>query len=152
MHHIAKWHRKNNQYQPTLYGIDDLLNEMFGQMNDFTPEFLNTPHRRRLELEVGKENVTASLAAPGSKPEDISVEVLGDYLTVKIARNSESVPEEGRHYIRRERSFESYEETVRIPVKVRGTEAKAKCDDGVLTITLPREITVKPVSHVVAVQ
>ena len=80
------------------------------------------------------------------------MEVLGDYLTVKIARNSESVPEEGRHYIRRERSFESYEETVRIPVKVRGTEAKAKCADGVLTITLPRESTVKPVSHVVAVQ
>ncbi len=152
MHHIAKWHRKNNQYQPTLYGIDDLLNEMFGQMSDFTPEFLNAPHKRRLELEIGKETVTATLAAPGSKPEDICVEVLGDYLTVKVARSSGTVPEGDKHYIRRERTFESYEETIRLPVKVHGSEAKAKCADGVLTITLPRESTVKPASHVVAVQ
>ena len=86
-HHMAKWHKEHN-YQPTLYGIDDLLNDMFGRMTDF----------------------------------------------------------------RRERSFDSYEETVRLPVKVKGAETKAKCADGVLTVTLPREDAVKPASHIVNVQ
>ncbi len=152
MHHMAKWHRKGNHYQPTLYGIDDLLNEMFGQMSEFTPEFLNTPHHRRLELEVEKENVTAKLAVPGCKSADISVEVLGDYLTVKARRSADADPEGDRHYIRRERTFEAYEETVKLPVKVKGAEAKAKCTDGVLTVTMPREDVVKPASHVVTVQ
>ena len=92
MHHMTKWQRKGNRYQPTLYGFDELLNEMFGPMSEFAPEFLNTPHHRRLEVEVGRENVTARLAVPGCKASDVSVEVLGDYLTVKAKRSDTVEP------------------------------------------------------------
>lgn len=150
-HHMAKCHKEHN-YQPTLYGIDDLLNDMFGRMTDFSPAFLNTPDQKRLELEVGKENIVARLAVPGCTPADVSVEVLGDYLTVKASHHCNVNPDNDKHFIRRERSFDSYEETVRLPVKVKGAETKAKCADGVLTVTLPREDAVKPASHIVNVQ
>ena len=116
-HHMAKWHKEHN-YQPTLYGIDDLLNDMFGRMTDFSPAFLNTPDQKRLELEVGKENIVARLAVPGCTPADVSVEVLGDYLTVKASHHCNVNPDNDKHFIRRERSFDSYEETVRLPVKM----------------------------------
>ena len=112
-HHMAKWHKEHN-YQPTLYGIDDLLNDMFGQMTDFAPAFLNTPDQKRLELEVGKENIVARLAVPGCTPADVSVEVLGDYLTIKASHHCNVNPDNDKHFIRRERSFDSYEETVRL--------------------------------------
>ena len=152
MHHMTKWQRKGNHYQPTLYGLDELLNEMVGPMSDFTPEFLNTPHHRRLEMKVDRDHVTARLAVPGCKPADVNVEVLGDYLTVRAKRSDNVEPGKDKHYIRRERSFESYEETVKLPVKVKGSECKAKCADGVLTITMPREGETKPAAHVVNVQ
>lgn len=152
MSKLTRWQKKGNLFPPTLYGFDDLFRDVVGQVTDFVPELFGTRSEKRLELEVGKTDVTAKLPVPGCKPADVSVEVVGDYLTIRAKRSDEVKKDETSRYIRRERSYEEYEETVKIPVRVVGAEARAKCVDGILTVTMPREEAEKPASHVVNVE
>ncbi len=85
------------------------------------------------------------IALPGFDPESIEAEVLGDFLTVRAERRLEE-PEEGAHYLCRERSGEHFEETIRLPGKVNAETVNARYVNGVLTITLPREEALKPQS------
>ena len=64
----------------------------------------------------------------------------------------EEPKDENAHYLRRERSYEEYEESVKLPVRVKGGETKAEYVDGVLTVTLPREEEAQPRTHVVKVK
>jgi len=152
MSKLARWQKRGDHFSPTLYGFDDFFREMFGQVTDFVPELFGTRNEKRLELEVGKTEVTAKLPVPGCKPADVNVEVVGDYLTVRAKRSDEIKPDEKSHFLRHERSYEEYEETVKLPVKVKGAETRAKCLDGILTVTMPREEAEKPASHVVNVE
>ena len=114
----------------------------------------------KLDFEVADDQVVVKLPYPGCRAADFSVEVVGDFLTVKVARR-EAADEHGHpdcqdgkcdcRYICRERSFEEYEESVKLPVMVRGAEAKAKYEDGILTITIPRIGEKQPVTHQVKV-
>ena len=152
MSKLTRWQKKGNLFPPTLYGFDDLFRDVVGQVTDFVPELFGSHPEKRLELHVGKTDVTAKLPVPGCKSADVSVEVVGDYLTIRAKRSDAVKADENKHYIRRERSFEEYEETVKIPVRVIGAETKAKCADGILTVTMPREEAEKPASHVVTVE
>ncbi len=115
------------------------LDRWFGAMlNPFFPEFMQGdfagPH---IELEAEPDKITAKLAIPGCRKEDIDVEVCGDCMTVKARRKIKEC--DGRkHFIRRECASESFEETVRLPANVKGGETKAEYKDGVLQIVMPR--------------
>ena len=54
-----------------------------------------------------KDNVIVKMSAPGVKPEDIDISVVGDTLTLKGETKSEEKFEEG-NYIRKERRFGSF--------------------------------------------
>ena len=88
MNMIARWNHGNGLIPVTLRGVDDLFRAVLDRMStDFSPELMfdngNSP---RLELEVGKEAVTASLPIAGCRPEDIDIEVVGDNLTIRATR------------------------------------------------------------------
>lgn len=151
---IAKWNRPDNLFPVTLRGMDDLVHALFGRLNtEFSPEWMHDCGcEPQLELETTEDAVVARLPIPGCKPENIDVEVLGDCLTVRASREEAASEDENARYLRRERSTEEYEESVRLPVPVCGGETVAKYVDGVLTITLPRVKEEKPRSHVVQVK
>lgn len=80
---------------------------------------------------------------PGVQPEDVSVTVLGDTLTIKA-----SLPEgdeyPGATYLRRERKATGYIRNITLPVAVESEQAEAKFKNGVLTLTLPKSEKVRP--------
>ncbi len=150
---IAKWNRPDSLFPVTLRGVDDLVHALFGHLStEFTPEGMCdcgcTP---QLELETADDAVIARLPLAGCKPESIDVEVVGDSLTVRASREETATGDENARFLRRERTTEEYEQSVRLPVPVRGGETVAKYEDGVLTITLPREKKEKSRSHVIKV-
>ena len=108
----------------------------------------------RMEVEVRDADVTVKLPAPGCTPENFDIEVVNDFVTVRVKRECECAdsPENEKHYIIRERSFDEFEESVKLPVEVRGHEATAKYTDGVLTLTIPREDTKKNAKAVIKVR
>ncbi len=76
---------------------------------------------------------------PGFKKEDIILEADGDILTIKATRKSEhEEKDEKNKLIRSERSFGTYERKFDVS-NVDVSNLKAKYEDGVLTVTLPKK-------------
>jgi HSP20 family protein len=98
-----------------------------------------------------KDNIVVKLSAPGVKPEDIDIAVVGDTLTIKGEMKSEEHFEEGS-YIRKERRFGSFQRTFSLPTSVAPDRAKAEFEHGVLTLTLPKAEEAKPKSIKVAMK
>lgn len=120
--------------------LNDLVKAFFGHFPEWNSAWLAENQAAGMEVEVHDHDVTVKLPFPGCSPKDFEIEVVGDFLTVKAQRNATSSHDgyETKHFICRERSTASYEESIRLPVMVRGSNTKAKYVDGVLTLTIPR--------------
>jgi len=79
---------------------------------------------------------------PGAKKDDIKIELYDNKLTIKSEIKSEQ-KEERDNFIRRERRFGSCQRTFYLE-NVKQDEIKAKYQDGILTIILPKEKPSKP--------
>lgn len=153
MNMITRWN-PTDVLPAALGGLNGLFRSVFDQITDFGPEWMSDrAGGKTLDLKVAEKEVIATLPMPGCKDEDIEVEVNGDILSIRAERCEERKEENKEtHFIRRERSTMSFEESVRLPVRVKANEANAKYEDGVLTVTLPREAAAAEKSHVVKVK
>ena len=107
----------------------------------FEAAALNIP----TDLIETKDSVIVKLSAPGIKPEDIDISVVGDTLTIKGETKSEEHFEEAS-YIRKERRFGSFQRTLSLPASVVSDKARAEFENGVLTLTLPKAEEARPKS------
>jgi HSP20 family protein len=85
------------------------------------------------------DTVIVSIDLPGVDKKDVEISVTDDELRVSANRKTEMQVEE-KGYHKRERSCDKFERMVKLPVAVRSEEAKAQLADGVLEITLPKEV------------
>ena len=81
---------------------------------------------------------------PGFSKEDIHLDIEGDTLTIKAERHSEYEDKEKQDgYLRCERTYGEYSRSFDVS-EIERDGIKAKLDNGVLTVTLPKKQT-KPV-------
>jgi len=80
---------------------------------------------------------------PGMKEEDIDVSVVGDTLSIKGERKTETEIKEEDYY-RCERSYGSFYRSIPIPSNVDADKIEASFEDGVLEVALPKSAKVKP--------
>ena len=78
---------------------------------------------------------------PGVKPEDVTISVEGNRLTIKGTK--EQVAEKAEKVHRYERTYGAFEREFRLSVSIDSNRIKATYDLGVLTITLPKAETAK---------
>ena len=80
---------------------------------------------------------------PGFNKEDIHLDLTGDTLTVRAERHSEFEDKDKKNnYIRCERSYGSY--TRQFDVSgVKTDQIKAKYNNGILTLTMPKKSEIK---------
>lgn len=77
---------------------------------------------------------------PGFKKEDISVSIEDKYLKIHAERNdSSNVEDKDKGYIRRERSYGSFERKFVISDDIDSESISAAYENGVLSITLPKK-------------
>ena len=89
----------------------------------------------------GKYLVKAEV--PGMKQEDIEVTVLDHTLTIKGEKKcEEETKEDGYHYC--EVSYGTFQRTVKLPSDVNTEKIKAKYEDGVLQLEIPKTVESKP--------
>ena len=145
----------NNSLEFALHGglptFETMLRHFF-DMADYE-HYSDRGSDNRMTMKIGEKEVKLQLPCAGCKKENISIEVVNDFVTVRV--DQEKCSDEGgkkHRYIIRERCFSSFEESIKIPVPVIGHEAKAEYTDGVLTITVPRESVKKPAVHPVKVE
>ena len=80
---------------------------------------------------------------PGVAPDDVEISLVNDTLTVRGSRNPEELREgESRH--RQERGYGQFTRSLQLPFGVEADHVRAKFNNGVLQITLPRAEAEKP--------
>jgi len=89
------------------------------------------------------KDVVVKAALPGVKPEEVDITVTGDTLTIK-GEHKEEREEKQEGYLLKERSYGSFYRTLAIPAPVRSDKIEAVFDNGVLTLTMPKEEAAKP--------
>ncbi len=94
----------------------------------------------RLPLDVAQDadNIVVKATVPGFKPEDIKAGIENKVLTINAETPSEAQGEE-TEYLLRERRTGSYQRSIRLPDTVDADKAESTYDNGVLTITVPKQ-------------
>lgn len=125
--------------------VETLFERMSKQFDDVSRQFERSNvagMTSGVDVDVADEGdefvVVADL--PGYEKEDIDLAVTERVLTIE-ATHETSAEHDSEEYIRRERRHESVRRDVRLPEAVVSDEASASYNNGVLTVTLPKETT-----------
>jgi HSP20 family protein len=118
--------------------LPEVFNDFFN--TDFMPKVNATAPA--INVKESDKDYQVELAAPGLKKEDFSVNINDDgNLVIKMEKKEENKEEnKASHYLRREFSFSKYEQTLILPDDVEKEEIRAKMENGVLTIDLPKMV------------
>jgi HSP20 family protein len=90
-----------------------------------------------------KDSFYVRAELPGLKPDELDISVTGDTLSLSGERKIPT-EDENAQYHRREREAGKFNRIVSLPSQVDTGKVEASCEDGILTITLPKAETVKP--------
>ncbi|MBQ3664678.1 MAG: Hsp20/alpha crystallin family protein [Lachnospiraceae bacterium] len=94
----------------------------------------------KTDVKEDDEKYEIDMSIPGVKKEDIKAELKDGYLTVSAATSSENEEkDEKQRYIRRERYFGSCSRSFYVGKEITQDEIKAKYENGVLTIDIPKK-------------
>lgn len=89
---------------------------------------------------------------PGMKREDIHIDIDGDRLSISAERNAvKEEKDENGGYIRCERSYGSFSRSFDIS-GVRSEDITAAYENGVLTLTMPKQTTAVPAARRLEIQ
>ena len=96
-----------------------------------------------VDLYEDKDNVYVKAELPGMKKEDVEVSFHNGTLSLSGERKSEEKHQDAEVY-RSERIFGRFQRTVMLPTPIAAEKVKARYQDGILTITLPKTEDAKP--------
>ena len=126
---------RSNSWIPSVFG--DLFDTDFMPRANCTAPAIN--------VKESEKAYTVELAAPGMKKEDFNVHINDEgNLIIKMEKKHEHKEEDkNSRYLRREFSYSKYEQTLILPDDVKKEDIKARVEDGVLTVELPRIVEEK---------
>ena len=121
-----------NSWFPTMF--DEFLN------NDFTPSTCTTT-APAVNVKEDEKAYTMEVAVPGIKKEYCRVSLNEDgNLSIAIENKMEHKEEDKKqHYLRREFSYTNYQQNYTLPEDVVKDKISARVENGILTVTLPKQ-------------
>ncbi|MCI8991305.1 MAG: Hsp20/alpha crystallin family protein [Eubacterium sp.] len=126
---------------PSIFGenlFDDFFNEFARPARSVR---YSTPNAAMMRTDI-KENENSyelSIELPGYKKEDVNAELKDGYMTITATtcKDNEQKDESGK-YVRRERYSGSCSRSFFVGEEVEQTDIKAKFEDGILKVTVPK--------------
>lgn len=130
--------------------MEDLERRFFDRGFD---DFFRSTDLAEFKTDVTDEGDHYLLEAdlPGFNKEDIHLDLDGDNLTIRAERHSNVERKEKNQVVRMERSYGSYSRSFDIS-GIRAEGIKAKYDNGVLQLTLPKKDEALPVSRQIEIE
>ncbi|WP_137892282.1 Hsp20/alpha crystallin family protein [Ramlibacter sp. 2FC] len=121
-----------------------LFDEFF---KDFAPGFyirplhgdpLPSPAQIKVDVSESDQAYTVSAEVPGVRKEDIQVSIEGNVVTLRaeVKQGDQSGDEKS---LRSERYYGAVSRSFQLPAEIDQGQSKAKYDNGVLTLTLPKK-------------
>ena len=90
-----------------------------------------------LDVRENDKAVTIEVELPGVDEKDVTVTFNNGYLTIKGEKKAEREEKKDNYYLA-ERSFGSFERSLRLPDTLDDSKIEAKFDKGVLKVTAPK--------------
>lgn len=100
---------------------------------------LPSPGAIKMDVKENGGAYTVSAEIPGVRKEDIHVTIEGGMVMVRAEVKQEDQQTEGDKVLRSERYYGSVSRGIQLPQDVDESQAKARYDNGVLTLTLPKK-------------
>ena len=150
----AKTNTEIRQRQPTDSWVefDRLFDDLRGRFYDsfgfapaFGPSGIIQPTRGGPLFRAAAADVTDTgkgykvvAELPGVKKDQVEIRVRGPYVEIRTEQQEESEKKEAG-YLRHERTYQGFYRALELPESVVAAEAKAKLENGVLELELPKE-------------
>ena len=130
---------------PSIFG-ENLFDDFF---NDFDEDFFGKKNplygkhaRNMMKTDVRETEKTYELDIdlPGFKKDEIQIELKDGYLTVSAEKGLDKDEEDKKgKYIRKERYAGALSRTFYLGEEIRAEEIKAKFENGILSVSIPKE-------------
>jgi HSP20 family protein len=129
----------------SLVSHGSLFDDFF---KDFAPGFyvrplhgdgLPQPSQIKVDVKEDEASYTVHAEVPGVPKEDIHVSVEGDVVSLRAEVRQHDEKKDGEKVLRSERYFGAVARSFRLPTELDASQAKAKYDNGVLTLVLPKK-------------
>lgn len=116
----------------------------------FIPGVFSGNHPMRADIRETEKEYVIEAEIPGVRKEDIKLDLRDDVLTIAVEHNEE-INEERDKFIRKERRFGSYSRSFYVD-NVANEAVTARYNNGVLTVTLPKQEGEKSRRHNIEIQ
>lgn len=106
----------------------------------------------RVDVSNNADGLTIHAELPGMEKNDVKITITdGNVLTIRGEKKREEHHEE-KNYMRVERSFGTFARSFTLPDGMRTNSVNASFENGVLTITIPKEEPLAPQEHEITIQ
>ncbi|ADU99114.1 Hsp20/alpha crystallin family protein [Alicycliphilus denitrificans] len=129
----------------SLVSRGSLFDDFF---KDFAPGFyvrplhgdgLPAPSQIKIDVKEDDAAYTVQAEVPGVPKEDINVSIDGNVVSLRAEVRQHDEKKDGEKVLRSERYYGAVARSFQLPVDVDAAQAKARYDNGVLTLTLPKK-------------
>ena len=132
---LIPFNRKHNDL--TNVGFDDFSNMLEDFFTSSRPTRSLAGDTFKLDIQENEKEYKIEAEVPGVKKEDIEITFNDGILSV-LVKKEESEESKNKNYIHRERRFAQMSRSIKL-VDANDDEIKAKLDEGVLTIIIPKK-------------
>ena len=136
-------------FELTPYSTRRSMMDPFNFFSDFFGTN-NAPMELRTDITDKGDSFVLEADLPGFKKDDIKIDLVNDRLTIKAERHSNTETTKNG-YVRRERSFGSFERSFDVS-GIDTAGIKANYTDGVLTLTLPKRPELVPDNRSIVIE
>jgi len=147
---LRKLQKRMNKFREDL-GLTDLeskyleeMQRMQKRMSDLMEDVETAGGQGEIMMPLADvretdDAVVVTMDLPGVDKQDVDITITDDELRVVAERKTETEVTE-KDYHKQERTYKKFERMVKLPVAVKIEEAKARLSEGVLEVTLPKEV------------
>ncbi|WP_439880674.1 Hsp20/alpha crystallin family protein [Pontibacter sp. MBLB2868] len=135
--------RNSGSSSPSRYGLPGMFSDMD---RFFDSDFWGMPMQMNRQMMANmpatnirenEKDYSIEVAAPGMKKDDFDIDVNEGVLTISSQKEEEKNEEE-ENFTRREYNYSSFSRSFRLPESINEDDIKAKYQDGVLHLTVPK--------------
>ena len=138
---IERWH-PFTELMSLRQAMDKLFEDSFVRPSR-AMEALAEVGAPALDVYQTPDEVVVKAALPGVKPDDVSIDISGETLTIKGEHKAEQEVRK-EDYLYQERRCGAFSRSVILPGGLRTDKAEATMEDGILTLSIPKAEEVKP--------
>ncbi|MFV0600310.1 MAG: Hsp20/alpha crystallin family protein [Brachymonas sp.] len=105
---------------------------------------LSAASQIRVDVKENEKEYSVHAEIPGVNKEDIQVSVEGNIVTLRAEIGQQDKQTEGEKVLRSERYYGAVSRSFQLPADIDEAAAKARYENGVLLLTLPKKVSSTP--------